>query len=127
MVTTMSKGNEAEQQALTYLLKQGLVEVKRNYRVARGPRARGAEVDLIMRDTDGTLVFIEVRSRRSADQGGAAASVGHKKQRRCILGAQYFLMQWQQHHGRLPPCRFDVVAIDGEDLDWLRAAFDGRG
>jgi len=125
MVTTMSKGNEAEQQALAYLLSQGLKEVTRNYRVARGPNARGAEVDLIMRDADGTLVFVEVRSRHSTDQGGAAASVGSKKQRRCILGAQYFLMQWQQRHGSLPPCRFDVVAIDGGDLHWLRAAFDG--
>lgn len=124
MVTTQSKGNEAEQQALAYLQDQGLVELTRNYRVARGPRARGAEVDLVMRDTDGTLVFVEVRSRRSTSQGGAAASVGSKKQRRCILAAQYFLMGWQRQHGTVPPCRFDVVAIDGDVLHWLRAAFD---
>lgn len=94
--------------------------VERNYRVARGPGARGAEVDLIMRDTDGTLVFVEVRQRSARDHGGAAASIGRGKQRRCILGAQHYLMRLQNW----PPCRFDVVAIDGDALTWLRAAFD---
>lgn len=36
----------------------------RNYRVAAGPRRHGGEVDLIVRDRDGTLVFVEVRMRR---------------------------------------------------------------
>ena len=36
---------------------------ERNYRVARGPRARGGEIDLILRERDGTLVFVEVRAR----------------------------------------------------------------
>ena len=57
-VTTKTRGDEAERQALAYLQAQGLQLVEANYRVARGPRARGAEVDLIMRDTDGTLVFV---------------------------------------------------------------------
>lgn len=94
--------------------------VERNYRVARGPGARGAEVDLIMRDTDGTLVFVEVRQRARGDHGGAAASIGRGKQQRCILGARHYLMSLREW----PPCRFDVVAIDGDELNWLRAAFD---
>jgi len=57
-------GDAAEARALAYLVRRGLVPVERNYRVARGPRARGGEVDLIARDTDGTLVFVEVRARR---------------------------------------------------------------
>lgn len=118
-VTTKSRGDEAEDQALVYLQAQGLTLVERNYRVARGPRARGAEVDLIMRDRDGTLVFVEVRARRDAGHGGAAASVSHGKQRRCILGARHYLMGLST----LPPCRFDVVAIDGELLNWIPAAF----
>ena len=98
----------------------GLVLVQRNYRVARGPGARGGEIDLVMRDRDGTLVFVEVRSRGSADFGGAAASVGFAKRRRLAYAAQCFLDRlavW-------PPCRFDVVAIDGEEIEWLQAAFD---
>jgi putative endonuclease len=119
-VTTKSRGDEGEARALAYLQAQGLTLVERNYRVARGPSARGAEVDLIMRDRDGTLVFVEVRQRSGAAHGGAAASVGWGKQRKCIRGAQHYLMGLREW----PPCRFDVVAIDGEQLEWLVAAFD---
>lgn len=71
-------------------------------------------------DTEGTLVFVEVRFRRNAQHGGAAATVSRTKQQRCILGARHYLMSLRA----LPPCRFDVVAIDGEQLSWLRGAFD---
>lgn len=119
-VTTKSRGDEAEGRALAYLQAQGLELVERNYRVARGPSARGAEVDLIMRDRDGTLVFVEVRLRSDSDHGGAAASIGRGKQQRCIRGARHYLMQVNSW----PPCRFDVVAIDGDALEWIVAAFD---
>ncbi len=61
--TTKARGDEAERRALAHLAAKGLVPVERNYRVARGPRARGGEIDLILRDRDGTLVFVEVRAR----------------------------------------------------------------
>ena len=115
-------GQAAEDQALKWLLRQGLTLVQRNYRVARGPRARGGEIDLIMRERDGTLVFVEVRQRAAAGHGGAAASVTAAKQRSLRLAAQHFMLQLST----LPPCRFDVVAIDGDELQWLQAAFDGR-
>ena len=105
---------------MQHLLAQGLALVERNYRVALGPRARGAEVDLIMRDRDGTLVFVEVRQRSGRDHGGAAASVSRGKQRKCILGAQYYLMNLREW----PPCRFDVVLLEPQGLSWLPAAFD---
>ena len=73
-----------------------------------------------MRERDGTLVFVEVRTRRDAGHGGAAASVGSTKQRRIVLAARHYLLRCPT----LPPCRFDVVAIDGERVDWLRAAFE---
>jgi putative endonuclease len=120
--TTTQKGNTGEALALRYLQHQGLRLIVRNYRVARGPRAPAGEVDLVMRDTDGTLVFVEVRSRRHAGHGGAAASVGWVKQQRLQRAAQHFL----QRLARLPPCRFDVVAIDGDAVQWLRAAFDAQ-
>ena len=115
-------GQAAEDQALKWLQRQGLTLVQRNYRVARGPRARGGEIDLIMRERDGTLVFVEVRQRAAAGHGGAAASVTAAKQRSLRLAAQHFMLQLST----LPPCRFDVVAIDGDELQWLQAAFDGR-
>ncbi len=120
---TKASGDAAEDRALAWLLAQGLTLVQRNYRVARGPQARGGEVDLLMREADGTLVFVEVRQRRSGTHGGAAASVGASKQRRVLYAARHYLLRLATP----PPCRFDVVAIEGEDLQWLRAAFDADG
>ena len=88
--------------------------------MAKGPRARGGEVDLILRDRDGTIVFVEVRKRRSAGFGGAAGSVTYAKQRSIVLAAHHFL----RNLATLPPCRFDVVAIEEGRVEWLKAAFD---
>ncbi len=119
---TLVAGNAAEELALRHLQGEGLGLVVRNYRVARGPGARGGEVDLIMRARDGTLVFVEVRARRDTAHGGAAATVTYGKQRRIQHAAQHYLMRL----ATLPPCRFDVVAIDGDDVQWIQAAFDAR-
>ena len=113
-------GDAAEARALAHLQQQGLALVERNYRVARGPYARGGEVDLILRERDGTLVFVEVRSRADVRHGGAAASVGGTKRARLVLAARHYLRRFAAP----PPCRFDVIAIDGGQLEWLRAAFD---
>lgn len=113
-------GMAAEDQALAHLQARGLRLVERNYRVARGPGRPGGEIDLIMRDGE-TLVFIEVRSRRAGSRhGGAAASVGATKRARIIHAARHYLLR----HPDPPPCRFDLVAIDGTAVTWLQAAFD---
>jgi putative endonuclease len=119
--STKAIGDDAESRALAYLQRQGLVLVQRNYRVAGGPYARGAEVDLILRERDGTLVFVEVRSRAGASHGGALASVGSAKQGRIVRAARHYLLRLPV----LPPCRFDVVALDGGQIQWVKAAFDG--
>jgi putative endonuclease len=113
-------GEAAEDLALRWLLRRGLTLVQRNYRVARGPHARGGEIDLVMREADGTLVFVEVRARASRAHGGAAASVTATKQRSLVLAAHHFLRRFETP----PPCRFDVVAIDADQVQWLQAAFD---
>jgi putative endonuclease len=94
--------------------------VERNYRVAGGPRTRGGEIDLVLRDRDGTLVFVEVRTRAARSHGGAAATVSVVKQQRLVRAARHYLMRFASP----PPCRFDVVAIEGDHIEWLRAAFD---
>ena len=116
-VTTRLRGNAAEDAALAHLLAAGLQLVERNYRT---PGRGGGEIDLVMREAGGTLVFVEVRARAGTTHGGAAASVGGVKQRRIVLAARHYLMR----HRSPPACRFDVVAIDGDHVEWLKAAFD---
>ena len=94
--------------------------VQRNYRIARGPRAAGGEIDLIMRDPDGVLVFVEVRARKDARFGGAAASIGAAKRARLVRAAAFYLARLPSP----PPCRFDVVTVEGGELTWIRAAID---
>lgn len=113
-------GVRAEDRAWAHLQRAGLTLVARNYRVAKGPRSRGGEVDLICRERDGTLVFVEVRARADASHGGAAASVSAGKRSRVVFAARHFIAALPS----VPPCRFDVVAIDGDVLEWLKAAFD---
>ena len=113
-------GDAAESRAAAWLQARGLTLIERNYRVARGRGARGGEIDLVLRDRDGTLVFVEVRSRASAAAGGAGASVSAVKKQRLVYAAQHYLLRFTAP----PPCRFDVVTLDGERLEWLPAAFD---
>jgi putative endonuclease len=115
--TTKQKGDAAEDRALHYLQAQGMQVVQRNYRT---PGRGGGEIDLIMREADGTLVFVEVRKRGNSQHGGALASITFIKQRRIVFAARHYLLKLRQP----PSCRFDVVAVEGDDLHWLKAAFD---
>ena len=129
--STKQRGDAAEDAALAHLQAQGLRLVQRNFKT---PGRGGGEIDLIMRERDGTLVFVEVRQRASASQGGAAGSITRVKQQRIVLAARHFLLRL----GSEPPCRFDVVLLQGpqgpsptkvdpsatDSITWLRAAFD---
>jgi len=115
--TTKQVGDVAEEAALRYLQGQGLRLLQRNYRT---PGRGGGEIDLIMHAPDGTTVFVEVRKRASLNHGGAAASVGGVKQRHIIFAARHYLMRLRE----LPPCRFDVVVLEPDGVQWLQAAFD---
>ena len=123
-VTTKTVGDAAELVALAHLRTAGLKLLEANYRT---PGRGGGEIDLIMKDTDGTLVFIEVRQRASQSHGGAGASISAVKQKRIVFAARHYLMRVKT----LPPCRFDVVLIQGglvegevPAIEWLRSAFD---
>ena len=109
--TTTTRGREAEAAAARHLERHGLDVIERNFRI------RGGEIDLICRD-GATLVFVEVRLRRSDDFGGAAASITAAKRRRIVLAARHYLAG----RGALD-CRFDCVLLDGKRLEWLRDAF----
>ncbi|MEO8249000.1 MAG: YraN family protein [Burkholderiales bacterium] len=113
---TKQTGDAAEDRALAHLMQAGLALVTRNFRT---PGRGGGEIDLVMRGTDGTLVFVEVRRRASASHGGAGASIGSVKQRRIVFAARHYLMRF----GQPPPCRFDVVLVE-DKIEWIHAAFD---
>jgi putative endonuclease len=135
-ITKTQRGSIAENLALAHLQQAGLVLVARNYKT---PGRGGGEVDLIMQEAvdakgsgkvglgnaEATLVFIEVRQRVNSAHGGAAASVGGVKQRRVIFAARHYLLKFKQ----TPPCRFDVVSVEGDladapRLEWIKGAFD---
>lgn len=115
--STTARGQLAEDAALAYLHKQGLKLVERNYRT---PGRGGGEIDLILRERDGSLVFVEVRSRNTERFGGAGGSIGAVKRQRIVLAARHYLMRFSAP----PPCRFDVVLVEGAALEWLKAAFE---
>jgi putative endonuclease len=123
---TKAVGDAAEDLALRYLIKQGLNLVQRNYAT---PGRGGGEIDLIMRQADATLVFVEVRARTSSTFGGSAASITVRKQQRIVLAARYYLSRLSV----MPACRFDVVTLQGgrgvqtveqDQIVWLQGAFN---
>jgi putative endonuclease len=107
-------GAQAEDLACAHLERAGLRLLTRNYRCPQG------EVDLVMDDRD-TLVFVEVRYRRSDAFGTPAETVDRRKQARLQAAAGHYLLT----HNADRACRFDVVAVSGRDarIEWLRDAF----
>jgi putative endonuclease len=112
-------GAAFEQHACAELQRAGFTLLDRNYTTRHG------ELDLVMLE-GGTVVFVEVRQRRHASHGGAAASVTTSKQARIIAAAELWLAAHPKYAQR--PCRFDVISYDGVGADahmshW-RSAFE---
>ena len=94
-------GQRGEAAAARYLKRLGYKVV------ARGDRSIGGELDLVAVDGR-TIVFVEVKTRRSQEPGRPAEAVDGVKQRRLTRAAEVFL----KRHGLLDyPARFDVVAV----------------
>ena len=112
---TSETGKAAEELACVYLQNRGLVLINRNY------RCRIGEIDLVMLH-DTSIVFIEVRYRRSRRFGSAAESVDRRKQARIISAARYYLHLHRAMSRR--SIRFDVVLVEpGWPVDWIMDAF----
>ncbi|WP_428945057.1 YraN family protein [Pantoea sp. FN060301] len=115
ILSRQQAGARHEQQARRLLEKAGLAFEAANVRY------RSGEIDLIMRDRQ-TWIFVEVRYRRNALFGGAAASVTRRKQQKLLRAAALWLRARGTSLENVD-CRFDVVAITGSEIDWLPNAF----
>lgn len=114
-MNTRAKGAQKEEQVCACLLSKGVKIVERNFRDRQG------EIDIIGYD-DKYLVFFEVKYRKGAGMGSAAEAVGVGKRRKICKVADYYRMIHQCPEDT--PIRFDVVAVDGEKMEWIKNAFD---
>lgn len=112
-------GKEAERAAEVHLVRKGYRILDRNVRYPQG------ELDIVAEDGE-TLVFVEVKARRSDVYGGAAYSVTRLKEQKLFQLASLYI---GQHRLEDRPCRFDVILIQGEapmtsSLDHIENAFE---
>ena len=120
MVTTREQGDYTENLACQFLESKGFKLLHRNF------HSRFGEIDLVMQHND-SLVFIEVRYRRTNDFGSGAETITPAKQSKLIKTASVYLQQ----HAKMNkyPARFDVVSISGSvatgnpEFDWIENAF----
>ena len=113
---TRATGKRYEEIALSYLQSSGLKYTAKNIYTPFG------EIDLLMQDKQ-TLVFVEVRYRRTDNYGDAIASVTKCKQQRLLNAARYWLMHQGLSFENID-CRFDVLAITGHHTEWITPAFN---
>ena len=96
-----SLGSRGEEAAALYLKHHGYKILERNFRVPAG------EIDIVAEQGD-TLVFAEVKTRRSDRCGRPAQAVDYRKQQKIIMIAKWYL---RQRHMEECPCRFDVLEV----------------
>jgi len=106
-------GAQAEARAAEFLQRKSYRIVDRNW------TCKGGELDLVCLDGD-TLVFVEVRARASSSHGTPLETVVDLKRRRLVRAAAIYLHVKKREDAA---CRFDVVAITGDDLEHVEDAF----
>lgn len=110
-------GAEYENLAGDFLIEQGYDILERNY------RNRFGEIDLIAIDTDGTLVYCEIKFRSNGDAGDPLEAVNANKQKRISRTALHHYTYRGYADNR--PCRFDVIGIYGDGtIRHIKNAFD---
>ncbi|MCX5788146.1 MAG: YraN family protein [Elusimicrobia bacterium] len=112
-MSNTSRGLEAERQAAAFLENLGMRILERRYRSPLG------EIDLVAKDGE-TVVFVEVKARRSLAFGLPEEAVGFAKQRRLARAAEAYLALRGLDAS---PARFDVVAITPAGIRHLADAF----
>ncbi len=114
--STTERGREGEEAAARFLEGRGVTILARNV------RTEGSELDLVGLDGE-TLVFVEVKRRRSSLAFRPGEAVIPAKRRRIVLGARRWLAARREKARQV---RFDVVTLEGESssIDWIQGAFD---
>ena len=111
-------GKRGEDLAVVHLQQLGYRILERNYRCPLG------EIDIVAKDK-GTIVFVEVKSRRTEEFGDPELAVGKTKQRKMTLVSLYYLAQKKDHQVK---ARFDVVAVkmlrDRTEVKLIQDAFE---
>ncbi len=107
-------GAEKERLAADYLAARGVRIVERNFRGRRG------EIDLVGYH-GGCLVFVEVKYRSGTGMGSALEAVDRRKQQRICRTADYY--RYLHRVGQERSVRYDVVAIQGDEIRWIQNAF----
>ena len=100
---TAALGRYGEDLAAEHLTAAGMTVLARNWRCPEG------ELDLVLRDVDGTVVFCEVKTRSGTGFGEPSEAVGHKKARKLRVLACRWLVEHRPPGGG--DLRFDVVSI----------------
>lgn len=113
LISKRSQGSIYEQKARAYLESQGLKFVAANQQFKCG------ELDLVMLEND-TIVFVEVRQRKSNRFGSAVESIDYRKQQKWLNAANMWLFTKRKQSLDTAKCRFDVVAFEGDNPPlWL--------
>ncbi len=102
-----------ESRACTYLEKQGLKLVEKNFYCQFG------EIDLVMQAPT-ELVFVEVRYRSDSSMLSSLESIGPHKRNCLRKSAMYYLVS---HRITEVPCRFDIIGFDAAQFKWIKNAF----
>jgi putative endonuclease len=111
-------GKKGEDLAVAYLKGKGYRIIERNYKCLFG------EIDIVAQDGN-TVVFVEVKSRKSEDFGDPQTAVGWEKKKKI---SRISLKYLEEKH--LYPCdaRFDVVAVKmlpaGNTIELIQNAFE---
>ena len=105
-MNTAETGRKGEAVAAKYYRQQGCLLLAHNFRTRMG------ELDLVLREPDGTIVICEVKTRAPDALARPAAAVDAAKQRRLIRAAQLYLQQTGQSDA---PVRFDVAEVNPLD------------
>lgn len=112
-------GEKTELFAQSYLEGKGLTHIASNF------HSKSGEIDLIFKEQN-TLVFVEVKYRKSPAYGGPLSAVSQSKQQKLRSTAAFYMQQCGINENNTA-CRFDVIGLIGSmkqpEVTWLKNAF----